>query len=234
MNAAIILAGGQGRRMGADIPKQFLEINGKPLVLFALQAFASCPEIDYICLVCLKAYRSHLQELLVRYGLSAKVDRIVSAGETRRESSYNGVMALRDVCAPDDVVLIHDGARPNLTARIIRDNIAAANRFGACETVIPVQDTIIYGTETGKLHTIPDRNQLYQVQTPQSFRYHLICEAHEKVAEEEAHQQEFTDDAGMLLHAGYDVHFVKGDKMNLKVTSPEDLRLMEFYGALPD
>ena len=141
MNIAVILAGGKGVRMGTERPKQFLEIDGTPVIVTTAKIFEEHPGIDAIYIICLKEHCIFLRDLLKKYGFK-KVKDILPGGETRQASSFIAVDYLYRLHAPGDIVLIHDAARPGVDSRIISENIAAAEKNGACNTVIPSQDTI--------------------------------------------------------------------------------------------
>ena len=224
MNIALILAGGRGTRMGTPVPKQFIEYKNKPILIYTLEAFANHPEIDEICIICPDDSIHFTQKLVTEYRIP-KIAWIAAGGATRRESSKIGVFKLSETCNMNDIVLIHDGARPNVSKRIITDNIAAAREKGAGETVIQSHDTIAVSLDGNKIHQIPDRELLYNVQTPQSFRLGLIREAH-IACDLGGVTDTITDDAALILQNGGDVFLVEGDKLNLKITTEEDLRIL--------
>jgi 2-C-methyl-D-erythritol 4-phosphate cytidylyltransferase len=229
LNIAVVLAGGTGQRVGGDMPKQFMDINGIPMIIRKIKAFEEHDEIDMILVVCLEEWNGKLCSLLDKYNVM-KVKQIVGQGNTRRESSFNAIKALNDVCKDDDIILIHDAARPNLSYKIIAENIRMAKNTGACETVIPVQDTIVVSMDGLHAHEKPSRDKLYIVQTPQSFKYSIIRHAHNYYLESKRNElkvPDITDDTGLLLFANIPVSLVEGDKFNIKVTSPEDFVLME-------
>lgn len=223
MNIALILAGGQGLRMGEKKPKQFIDLFGKPIIIHTLEAFENHPEINFIAVVCLQEWQDELA-LLIKNNNLKKIRWIIDAGENRRQSSYNGLKAIQNDCNLDDIVLIHDAARPFVSKRIITENIQNAIKYGACDTVIPTQDTIVKSFDGKMLDYIPVRSELYIVQTPQSFTLKNIIHAHENyIINKVAEQTEVTDDCGLLLFADLPVSMVIGDKFNLKITSNEDL-----------
>ncbi len=224
MNLAVILAGGQGLRMGGLTPKQFLTIENKPILLHTLEAFERHPLIDKICVVCLPAWQDTLRGHLEQCGIR-KVSWIIGGGACRRESSYLAVKLLYRECDPEDVVLIHDGARPMVSARILTENIESARKYGACETVSPAQDTIVISEDGETVHFLPDRRTVYHVQTPQSFLLREIYGAHQYYLARQGEEEipDITDDGGLLLYAGKKVAMVLGEKQNLKLTSREDL-----------
>ncbi|MBR5005722.1 MAG: 2-C-methyl-D-erythritol 4-phosphate cytidylyltransferase [Clostridia bacterium] len=228
MNFAICLAGGTGSRMGAKKPKQFLTAGGKPIIVHTLSVFEECSQIDGIVVVCVPDWCEYCRKLLEKYGFT-KVISVVPGGETRAESSAAGVaeveafLEVRGVTGEKrkrHTVLIHDAARPFITGKIVRDNIKAAKKEGACETVIPVTDTVVAGTD-GFADKIVPRQGLFRAQTPQSFRLDVISDAFAKYDPERDGQ--VTDDAEIVLRAGGKVVFVEGSVKNVKITSPEDL-----------
>lgn len=225
MNIALILAGGKGTRMGmVDQPKQFIDIYGKPIVIHTMEAFDVHEDIDAIAIVCLKEWHDDIRIWTRKYELN-KVKWIVEGGETRQQSVFNGLKAIEDDISPDDIVVIHDAARPLISHRIISDNIEEAKRFGAVDTVIPSADTIIQSKDDNIISSIPVRKELYLGQTPQSFKYSIIWEAHKNASEETL--KIATDDCRLVLSYGMDVHLVNGDKLNFKITTMEDLLLLK-------
>lgn len=224
MNIAIILAGGSGIRMGSDIPKQFIDIYGKPLIIHTIEAFDINPNIDYIAVICKNEFKEDLTIWIRKYGIS-KVKWIVDGGNTRQESVYNGINQLSDFCSNQDIVVIHDAARPLISQRIINENIESAKINKAVDTVIPTTDTIIRSIDGSVIEEVPVRRELYLGQTPQSFEYALIKKAHEEAKKE--NNLNATDDCQLVLKIGNKVSLVKGDKLNFKVTTFEDLLILK-------
>ena len=225
LNIAAILAGGIGKRMGKGTPKQFIQIDDKPIILKTLEVFNSHDEIDLILVVCLDEWKEELVKLVLKYRLD-KVRFIERPGSTRRKSSFNAVMALKNVCSDNDIILIHDAARPYVSYTIISENIRKATSEGACETVVRTNDTIVLSEDGVYSENIPPREKMYLVQTPQSFKYSIIYDAHinydDKLKRGE-NVPDITDDAGLVMFSKGKVALVKGDKLNIKITSPEDL-----------
>ncbi len=226
MKIALIVAGGSGSRM-ADLktPKQFVLVNDKPLIVYTLEAFQKHPEIDKIILVILKDYLDDMKNICEQYQLD-KVVAIVPGGNTRQLSVSVGLKTASSIGAEDDdIILIHDGARPLVTPEIITKNIEDCKTFEAVDTVIRATDTIIKSEDSETIGDIPSRNELYQSQTPQTFRYRLIVLAHNQAIEEG--ETNATDDATLVLKAGHKIHLVEGNKMNFKITTNEDLKIFE-------
>lgn len=228
MNIAVVLAGGTGSRMGiVDRPKQFIEIYGKPVVIHTIEAFEINENIDAICVICTKDWQEDLSIWLKEYDIR-KVRWIGDAGSTRMESSLNALNKIKDDVTDDDIIVIHDSARPLVSQRIINENIDKVRQFGACDTVIPSQDTIIRSLDGESLESIPVRRELYLGQTPQSFRYSIVREAYDdyfKIPEED--RPVMTDDCGLVLMAGHKIAMAMGDKLNMKITTMEDLLLVK-------
>lgn len=223
-NVAIVLAAGRGSRMGSDVPKQFLEINGKPVLYYSLKIFQENPHIDEIVLVIGKEYQEYCQEQIVHhYGLT-KVTAMVAGGAERYQSVYEGLKACKDC----EYVFIHDGARPFVTDAIIERCIETVQVDGACVVGMPVKDTIKIADEGGYVASTPPRSKVWMVQTPQVFAYALIRDAYEKMLCSD--MVGITDDA-MVAEAFSDrkVRLVEGSYENIKITTPEDIKIAENF-----
>lgn len=229
MNIAVILAGGIGSRMGiVDLPKQFIEIYGKPVIIHTIEAFEINDRIDAICVVCIKEWQDDLAIWLKEYDIR-KVKWIANAGATRQESSMNALEKIKEECTDDDYVIIHDAARPMVSQRIIDENIEKVQKYGACDTVIPAHDTIIRSVDKTYLDSIPPRKELYLGQTPQSFKYSIVRKAYDDYfALDEDKRPEMTDDCGLVLnHGQFKIGMAFGDKLNMKITTMEDLLMIK-------
>lgn len=228
MNIAVVLAGGSGSRMGmVDRPKQFIDIYGKPVIIHTLEAFEINEKIDAICVVCVKEWQDDLALWLKEYDIR-KVRWIANAGSSRQESSLNALDAVKEVCGDDDYVIIHDAARPLVSQKIINENIIKVREYGACDTVVPAHDTIIKSVDGETLDSIPARKELYMGQTPQSFKYSIVRKAYDDYfALPENERPEMTDDCGLVLAAGVKIGMAMGDKLNMKITTMEDLLLVK-------
>lgn len=223
-NIAIVLAAGRGSRMGTDVPKQFLKIDGKPVLYYSLKVFQENPYIDEIVLVIGKEYQEYCYEQIVgRYGLT-KVTTMVSGGAERYHSVYEGLKA----CSDCKYVFIHDGARPFVTDAIIERCIETVRANDACVVGMPVKDTIKIADEDGYISSTPPRNKVWMVQTPQVFSYPLIRNAYEKMLC--SNMAGITDDA-MVAEAfsNQKVRLVEGSYENIKITTPEDIKIAENF-----
>lgn len=222
-SAAIVLAAGQGKRMQSHVQKQFLLLNGRPLITYALEAFENSP-VDQIILVAgPDEIRYCQEEIAEKYGFS-KVTKVIAGGRERYHSVYEGLKAAEGA----EYVLIHDGARPLLDQKMISRSLEGAKEYGACVVGMPVKDTIKTSGADGFVESTPDRSALWQVQTPQAFYYPWILEAYKKLFSREEYQQGVTDD-GMVLESmtAHKVKLIEGSYFNIKVTTPEDMAVAE-------
>lgn len=218
MNAsAIIVAGGTGKRMGANIPKQLLELGGKTILARTLEPFLRCGDIGRIVIAAAEAILDEVNAV-VRSLASRKEITVVPGGRERQDSVWNGLRALPDA---DGVVAVHDAVRPFITARLVGECLRAAERHGAVTAARPVKETVKAVADGVVVETL-DRSKLWIIQTPQAFQTALLIRAHE-----EARRDGFaaTDDCMLVERLGFPVHIIEGDDMNIKITTPADLRI---------
>ncbi len=222
---AIVLAAGKGSRMETQVHKQYLDLDGRPLIWYALSAFEQS-SVDQMILVTGTGEEEFCRrEIVERYGFK-KVAAVVPGGRERYHSVYEGLKAAEG----SDVVLIHDGARPCVTGEIIRDAIDGAAACGACVVGMPVKDTIKIVDDQGDADHTPDRSHMWMVQTPQAFSYELIRKAYDRLFEEASHQRGITDDAMVVeTMTRHKVRLIKGSYQNIKVTTPEDLEIAGIF-----
>jgi len=224
-NIALIPAAGMGKRMGASINKQYLQLDGMPIVARTISLFERSPFIDSIYLVIPQDEISYCQQQIVEtYGFR-KITAIVPGGKERQNSVMNGLRAIGSCCSDNDVILIHDGVRPLVTERLLQQSIEIALTHDGALVAVPVKDTI-KTVQHGIVVATPQRETLWQAQTPQAFRFNIIYAAHLA-----AEQSGFigTDDASLVEHNGGAVRIVPGDYCNIKITTPEDLILAEAF-----
>lgn len=215
--SAIILAGGKGKRMGAEKSKQFIEVNGKPLIYYTLKAFEKCTEINEIVLVLPKDEIEYFNNNILNK-FKFNISKIVEGGGERYDSVLNALEVLDNA----DIVLIHDGARPFVSENIILNGIKHAREYGAAAPGVMPKDTIkIKDTNKFSIDT-PDRNYLVAVQTPQCFKFDLIYRCHKAIRKEVVN---VTDDTMVVEFYDNKVYLYEGDYENIKVTTPEDLIL---------
>ncbi len=228
----ILLAGGSGSRMQSEVPKQLVKIGGKEAIWYSLHTFQEDPEVDEIVLVTRKEdipfFRS---EMIDKYGFT-KVRRICPGGEERYNSVYNGLMAIDAEESDENIVMIHDAARPFVTHRMISASVSTIREgYTACTVGMPVKDTIKVVTDAGNgvmgIKT-PDRKTLYQIQTPQTFAYTLLKRSYERCLEDNA--RNVTDDTMLVeQYGGVLSKILPGSYENIKLTTPEDLEVAEVF-----
>ncbi len=220
MTTAIIVAAGQGLRMGADKPKQFLKLKDKPILAHTLAVFDRSSAVDQIVLCLPDSQMTFCRlEIVERLGLDTPVS-FVSGGRRRQDSVYNGLRTLEG----DHIVLIHDGVRPFITLALIEDCIDGAKRWGACIPTIAVTDTLKRVDADGCIQQTVSRKGLHMAQTPQAFRLSVIKSAHQAA---QAKGWLATDDASLVERMGETVRVIPGSPHNIKITTPEDLRRAE-------
>lgn len=225
-NYVVLLAGGVGKRMGGDIPKQFMEVDGKPIIVYSIENFQKNPQIEKIVVVCVKDWIDHLRELIAKYALT-KIEWIVEGGNTGHDSIRNGVFFLKDKIDADDFIIVHDAVRPILPQKAIDEVLRVAHENGNASSSIACHPPIVY-TEDGKSGiTDVDREHVMLTASPQVYKYSLALKCYEKAEKENKH--DFTFTSSLLIHYGERVYFAKGTTSNIKVTKKEDLAL---FGAL--
>lgn len=223
---AAILAGGAGVRMGGgDMPKQFLEIKGKPIISYTVEKFAVNPRFEKVIVLTPRMWIDHTREILRRTLSGCDRIEVIEGGATRNETIMNAIRYIDDLGQLDDdtVIVTHDSVRPFVSHRIIEENIDAAIRDGACDTVIPASDTIVESISGVTISAIPERRTMYQGQTPQSFSAKLLRDTYDTLTDDE--KDILTDAAKILVMKGIPVTLVRGETYNIKITYPYDLRI---------
>ena len=227
-NIAVIFAGGTGKRMNTKSkPKQFLELHGKPILVYTLEQFNNHIEIDGIVLVVLEEWITYCQKLVEKFRLD-KVKAIVAGGDSALSSQKNGLLKAQELYAKDSVVLIHDGVRPLVNEETISKNIASVKQYGTAITVTPAIETITIKNETGEVGQIIERSKCELARAPQSFYLKDILAAHQNA---EGDGLQFIDSASMMKHYGYSLYTVEGSPENIKITTPSDFYM---FRALVD
>jgi 2-C-methyl-D-erythritol 4-phosphate cytidylyltransferase len=220
VNIAIIIAAGKGTRMRQDIPKQFLTVNDKPVIVYTLEAFQQSPLIDEIVVVTLQEWRPILETMCRQFGIT-KFTETVSGGDTGQESIFNGITAVSRNHDPNDIVLIHDGIRPFVSQEIIADCVKKSQIFGNATAVIPCAEVMLQ-TSDGELSTATyPRDNLKRTQTPQGFHLGEIVELHRQAIERGIHNALASCD--LMIRLGNEVHFSLGSEKNVKLTTTDDL-----------
>ena len=228
MNYVIIIAGGVGSRLGAKVPKQFVEVLGKPIIAYTMEHFQNHPEIDGIELVCVDGFQEHLQGIADKYGIT-KVMKIVKGGSEYERSIMNGVAGLEGIAKPDDVVMVHWSASPFINEEMITDNLRVCREKG--NAITASYSYLLYGSNDGDYaKKAINRESFMTLSAPQSFRYETIVDFYKQVEEknffetvEEHHTTVFMAELGMPLY------FSKGSHTNIKITTKEDIDLFLGY-----
>ncbi len=223
MNIALIMAGGTGNRTGNKIPKQFVTINGKPVIIHTLQAFQNHPAIDAICVVCLDGWHEILAKYAQQYNIT-KLKHITSGGATNHESIYKGLTKLSAHYSADDIVLIHDAVRPLVSADIISDNIRTVITKGNAITCIPCTEAILQSQDGISANKSIPRETLQRTQTPQGFKLHDILAAHKRA--QALNMPPSTASCTLMASLGLPVHISVGAERNIKITNDEDFELV--------
>ena len=221
-NYVIILAGGIGSRLGGPMPKQFLSLNDKPVIVHTLENFERNKNIDGIIIVCVKDWISHLKEILLEYKISKVID-IVEGGETGHDSTRNGIFSLREKLTADDYIIVHDAARPIVPQAAIEEMLRIAHEQGNASLAIPCYETVIYTDDGCSGEKQLDRSKIMRIQTPQAYRYGDILPLYDRAEEENKHDFIYAD--LVLIYYGKTVYFSKGFTNNIKITRKEDIPL---------
>lgn len=225
MNIAVIFAGGVGRRMHSrEVPKQFLRLHDKPIIIHTLEVFEKSPEIDSIVVSCLKNYIGYLNDLIHQFNLN-KVQAIVPGGSTGQESIYNGLVAAAKIGDRNkDIVLIHDGVRPLINEATIKNNIDSVKEHGSAITSVKAKETILVVDDKESIDNVPDRSHSRLARAPQSFYLDDILSAHEQAIKEG--RDDFIDSCSMMTYYGHRLYLIQGPQENIKVTTPDDFYIM--------
>ncbi len=228
MNVALILAGGVGSRVGKDRPKQFIEVHNKPIIAYTIENFQHHPQIDAIAVVCHAQWTDYLQEIVQMYQLS-KAKWVFLGGDTFQKSVINGVYALKDKITKEDTVMIHYGAAPFTSEKIITDALRVCKTYGTSVSCTPCYQLMGTNDQEGTSKQWVDRDQLTQIACPQTFVYQTLLQIYEKANEKnllhttEPHTTSLMYALGMTLYQSY------GDQSNIKITTKEDVELFEAF-----
>ena len=224
----IVLAGGVGKRMGnAEKPKQFLTIGGKPIIVHTVEKFAMCSEFEKVIVLTPAKWIEHTKNILSKHIPDMSRIEVIEGGDTRNETLMNAIDFIdREGNLDDETIIVtHDAVRPFVTYRIIKDNIEAVKRSGAGDTAFPSTDTIVRSENGTLISEIPDRSQLFQGQTPQSFRAKKQRDLYRSLTDEE--KNILTDAAKIYVMKGEPVEIVMGESFNIKITYPYDIKVAE-------
>ncbi|RKJ41976.1 2-C-methyl-D-erythritol 4-phosphate cytidylyltransferase [Acutalibacter sp. 1XD8-33] len=229
MNIALILAGGTGRRMHQEVPKQFLNVNDKPVIIYTLEAFQTHPDIDRIGVVCVDGWHDILKAYARQYKID-KLDWVISGGENGQGSIRNGVFEAESRYSGEDIILVHDAIRPMVSHEIISDCIVQCKRHGSAIVVTPCNTVVLRRGEGESSKEVVPRDQLAVTQTPQAFPIKRLAEAHRRALE-----QGITNSIAsctLMIELGEVVHFSIGAETNIKLTTQDDLKIFKALLAL--
>ena len=221
-NIAIIFAGGSGARMGSGLPKQFIEVNGKPIIIHTLDVFEEHPEIDEIYVACKAEYIRKLEKLVKKHMIS-KVVKIVEGGTTGQGSIYNALMAAKEHNDENAIVLIHDGVRPCITKELIDENLLCVKEHGSAITCTAMYETPIVSFDGKTVAEVPARTLYYTAQAPQCFLLDDVIMAHNTIIKDNPNYEGIVDTCTLMRSVGKEVKIVDGPRGHIKVTTPEDL-----------
>ena len=228
MTTAIVIAGGSGRRMGQSIPKQFINVYDKPVIIYTLESFQRHPKVDAIEVVCIDGWHDVLRAYAQQFGVT-KLQWIVSGGETGQASIRNGVFALEDKLSPDDIVIIHDGIRPLVEEEVLSDVIVKCEKYGNAVTSMPYNEQIfVIDDDVSTTKYIP-RETLRRVATPQAYKFGKLDWAYHEAFEKKIGIYGSSYTNTMMVELGERLYFASGSDKNIKLTTQDDLELFKGY-----
>lgn len=223
-NIALIIAGGMGERMHQNMPKQFLSVNDKPIIVYTMECFQNHPDIDAIYVSCLKGWECILKAYARQFDI-AKLEEVIEGGMNGQASIRNGVYAIAEKYSSDDLILIHDAIRPMLSADIISDNIVKCRNFGNAITVIPCMEAMLKSDDELESKESILRNSLFRAQTPQTISVGNAVRIHEEALKQGIVNSVAT--CTLLLELGEKVFFAKGSELNIKITTTDDITIFK-------
>lgn len=227
MNIGLLIAGGSGNRMGQDIPKQFMHVDGAPIIVHTMLCFQRHPDIEALAVVCLKGWETVLQSYANQFNVT-KLKWIFPGGESGMESIHNGIYGLKEAgCEGEDLVLIHDAVRPLLSQEIISSNIATCKAYGYAITGIKCREAILESSDGFSSTTSIPRDTLIRTQTPQTFRLKNIINVHEIARRKGIFDSVSSCTLVAELKEGLEMHIVPGSEKNIKITTVEDLEILK-------
>ena len=228
MNVAVVIAGGSGHRMGQDIPKQFINVYDKPVLIYTLEGFQKHPQIDAIELVCIDGWHDVAWAYAKQFGIN-KLKWIISGGNTGQESIRNGIFNLEDKCSEDDIIIIHDGIRPLVDETVLSDVIVKCEKYGNAVTSMPYNEQIfVADDDISTVKYIPTET-LRRVSTPQAYKFGKIDWAYHEAFENEIGIYGSSYANTMMVELGERLYFAAGSDKNIKLTTKDDLEMFKAY-----
>ncbi len=228
MNVAVIIAGGAGHRMGQDIPKQFINVYDKPVIIYTLEGFQKHPQVDAIEVVCIDGWHEVLWAYAKQFNIS-KLKWVISGGETGQESIRNGIFNLEDKCKDDDIIIVHDGIRPLVDDTVLSDVIIKCKQYGNAVTSMPYNEQIFVIDDDKSTTKYIPRETLRRVSTPQAYTFKLIDDGYHKAFEKGIgiHGSSYANT--MMVELGVRLYFAAGSDKNIKLTTKDDLEMFKAY-----
>lgn len=224
MTVALITAAGVGSRFGTDVPKQFLTVYNKPIIIYTLEKFQNHPSIDEIIVICLDGWQPILSAYAKQFGIT-KLKTIVSGGKSGQESIKKGILALKDTHDDDTIVLVHDGNRALVSEEIISDSVVTCKECGNAVSVIPCQEVIVETSDQKTSQTYLVRENLKRTQTPHAFFLKDMIWAHEQAEQKSIYDAAATCD--LMMRLGKTIYFSKGNETNIKITTEDDMKIFK-------
>ncbi|MEG1847131.1 MAG: IspD/TarI family cytidylyltransferase [Lachnospiraceae bacterium] len=224
MNIALLIAGGSGQRMNQDIPKQFINVNDRPVIVYTMEAFERHPNIDAIAVVCLEGWQEILKAYAKQFNIT-KLKWVFPGGKNGQGSLKSGIMGLHGVCEDTDIVVIHDAIRPLVSQEIISDNISCCIQHGSAITVVPCAEAMLLTNNRESSTTMIHRDKLARTQTPQSFPLGKLVWAHEEAAHRGIADSIAT--CTLMIELGEEIYFSTGSEKNLKLTTTDDIEIFK-------
>lgn len=222
----IIVAGGQGSRLGSKLPKQYLKIGGKPIIMHTIIKFSKSNEFDKIIVLVPQDWINYTKDIIKEY-INVENIVVIGGGKDRNETIKNGVnYIIKNLSYNDDTIIVtHDSVRPFVTYEIIKESVKSAKKYGCCNTAIKATDTIFKSKDGKFVKSIPKRERMYQTQTPQSFNMLAFKKAYDNLSDEQ--KEKLTDACNVMLLNDKPIYIIKGDLMNIKITYPSDIKIAE-------
>lgn len=228
VNISLIIAAGNGKRMHQDIPKQFINVYDKPVIIYTLESFQKHPQIDALEVVCLDGWHDILRAYAKQYNIT-KLKWIISGGSTGQESIRNGIYNLEDICADDDIIILHDGIRPMVDESLVSDVIIKCREYGNAVSALPYNDQI-FVTQDGKVsNNYIKRESVRRVQTPQAYKYGKLLSAYKEAFSKKIGIYGSAYTNTMMADLGETLYFAAGSERNIKLTTKEDLQMFKAY-----
>lgn len=224
MNVALIMAGGLGQTLLQDIPKQFLNVLDKPVIIYALEQFQKHPAIDKIVISCLEGWEEMCRAYAKQFGIN-KLELVVTGGPDGQSSARNGLWEMKKWCAPEDIVIIHDAIRPMVTEEIITDCLSVCKRYGCAAAAVPAQEPVVKSVDGIRGRESFERNEIMRIQTPQAYPYGKLLAIYKEA--EEKGIKGFIHVHTILTRLGRDIYFSRGSDKNLKLLTLEDLDIFK-------